>query len=80
MLRLFHFSTDCPEILKLKKSNVILVELSYIDLVLKFQGNRLKNEKALAFWNLAIFRVKIQDGHHFHGNKGAKKMQNLAVY
>ena len=69
----------------IKKANIILVKLSYIDLVLKFQGNRLKNEKALAFWNLAIFRVKIQDGRHFHGNKGANKkfspkMQNLAVY
>ena len=48
MLRLFHFSTDCPEILKLKKSNVILVKLSYIDLVLKFHDNRLKNGNALA--------------------------------
>ena len=33
----------------IKKVNVILVKLSYIDLVLKFHDNRLKNGKALAF-------------------------------
>ena len=32
-----------------KKQNVIVVKLSYIDLVLKFHDNRLKNGKALAF-------------------------------
>ena len=52
-LRFFktEISKNCVKKTKayIKKANVILVKLSYIDLVLKFHDHRLINEKALAF-------------------------------
>ena len=57
----------------IKKSNVILVKLSYIDLVLKFHDNRLKNGKALAFSDVKKWYFdKIQDGRRIDSKKGAK--------
>ena len=52
-----------------KNANIIPVELSYIDLVLRFHDNWLINEKVKS---LAIFGVKTQDGRHFHGNTGVR--------
>ena len=59
----------------IKKANVIVVKLSYIDLVLKCHDNRFKNGKALAFSDVKKWYFdQIQDGRRIDTKKGAKKL------